>query len=367
MSIQEVYDIHPIAKCYPKITGSDFTELRKSIRTQGLLNPIVLFEGQILDGSNRYRACMAEDITPTFKQLPAGIDPFLYVIAQNESRRHLSVEQRAHIGAKLAKLRAGGDRRSPDFRTSADGSTEAVAKKLKVSSKSIERARRVQKKGAPEVVEASEQGEVNLSQAERIAALPKEQQAPVLAVVKSQKAALQKAKDFRQSDEFKARVSKHQAIIDAPSIYPIDLVAPTELAAKIKDLRADEKQIGSLEADELGRTTKSADELSKEASLDKRYVAWANSVKRKLAARILILEEAKEFKKELKAEKPKTLATPKKVPAIDRQWQVFVPQFKALLKLFSNKDDRVEIRRRIDGLLEEAGWPLIPDGGVVLS
>jgi hypothetical protein len=361
------YEIHPIAKCYPKITGKDFTELRKSIRTQGLLNPITLYEGLILDGSNRYRACLEEDVKPTFRELPDGVNAIEYVVSQNESRRHLTVEQRAFIGAKLARLGAGGDRRSPGFKTSSDGlSTETVAKKLKVSSKSIERARRVQKEGTPEVVEAAESGEVNLSQAERIAALPIEQQKPVLEVVKGQKEALKAAKDFRQSDEFKTAVSRHQAIIDAPSIYPIDLVVPEEHAQTIKDLRANEKQITNMEANELGKnTTKFADRLSI-TDVDPRLRAWANSVKRKIAARQVILDEAKDYQKVLQAQKKADkAATPtKKIATIDRQWSVFVPQFKQLIKLFA-KEDRLEIRRRIDDLLTGGGWP--EDGGVIIQ
>jgi hypothetical protein len=366
------YEIHPIAKCYPKITGKDYTELRKSIRTQGLLNPITLFEGQILDGSNRYRACLEENVTPAFRDLPEGLNAIEYVVSQNESRRHLTVEQRAFIGAKLAKLGVGGDRRSSGFKTSLDGmSTVKVAKRLKISPKSIERARRVQKVGAPAVVAAAEAGEVNLSQAESISALPAAQQTPILEVIKAQKEILNKARDFRQGDEFKERVSKHQAIVDAPSVYPIDLPVPEQYAQIAKDLRANEKQIGDMEADELARnTTRFADRLSI-AEGDARLRFWANTVKRKIAARQAILDAAKAFKKEIDAEKAekKPVKTPegrRKVPVIDRQWEVFVPQFRLLLKLFTNKEDRPDIRRRIDNLLTQAGWPS-EDGGVVIT
>jgi transposase len=357
------YEIHPIAKCYPKITGKEFTELKRSIRAQGLLNPITLYEGQILDGGNRYRACVEENVTPHFRDLPEGINAIEYAIAQNESRRHLTIEQRAFIGAKLARLRPGGDRRSEAFNAaSADGiTTESVAKKLRISSKSIERARKIQKEGAPELAEAAEKGDLALAQAERIAALPREQQTEVLDTVKGQKEALARAKDFRLSDEFKSQVVPQQNIIDAPSIYPIDLQVPSEHEQIIKDLRSYEKRITSIESEELKAPAKCADAIAKESSLNKRFVAWANSVKRKAAARRLILNAAQEFKKELKAEKKpsKTLAPVKKVRAVDRQWNVFVPQFKALLKLFKDKEDRLEIRRRIDDLLTETGWPYV--------
>ncbi len=49
---------HPAAKIFPLSTGGEFAEFVASIRARGFdpAHPILLFQGLILDGRNRYRA-----------------------------------------------------------------------------------------------------------------------------------------------------------------------------------------------------------------------------------------------------------------------------------------------------------------------
>jgi hypothetical protein len=51
--------IHPLAETFPPMTGAEFDVLAADIRANGLINPITLFEGMVLDGRNRLRACEA--------------------------------------------------------------------------------------------------------------------------------------------------------------------------------------------------------------------------------------------------------------------------------------------------------------------
>jgi hypothetical protein len=60
-SIEEVIDYnnlvaHELANLMPMIEGKKVEELMESVRKGGLQYPIILFEGKILDGRNRYRA-----------------------------------------------------------------------------------------------------------------------------------------------------------------------------------------------------------------------------------------------------------------------------------------------------------------------
>src|SRR5215813_12527138 len=46
---------HPLANMFPMIEGSAFEELKRDISAQGILEPIRLYQGMILDGRNRVR------------------------------------------------------------------------------------------------------------------------------------------------------------------------------------------------------------------------------------------------------------------------------------------------------------------------
>ena len=45
---------HPYADLFPMMSPAERDALRESVRESGLLQPIVVMGGQILDGRNRY-------------------------------------------------------------------------------------------------------------------------------------------------------------------------------------------------------------------------------------------------------------------------------------------------------------------------
>src|SRR4051812_43210942 len=109
---------HPLADIFPLMEGKDFDELADDIAEHGLTDPITLDkpDGKIIDGRNRYRACVEKGVNPLFEVLPDSVDPVHFVLSRNVHRRHLNESQRAMVGTKLATLPKGRPAKSADLR-----------------------------------------------------------------------------------------------------------------------------------------------------------------------------------------------------------------------------------------------------------
>ena len=59
-------EYHEIANAFPLMKGSQFDDLVVDIRANGLRIPITTFEGKVLDGRNRERACLLAGVTPVY-------------------------------------------------------------------------------------------------------------------------------------------------------------------------------------------------------------------------------------------------------------------------------------------------------------
>lgn len=95
-------DYHPIANAFPLIEGDEFTQLVNDIREHGLLEPIIAYEGLILDGRNRERACMEAGVAPRYRVWDGeGGSPSAFVWSKNMQRRHLNAAQKAFAAAIL--------------------------------------------------------------------------------------------------------------------------------------------------------------------------------------------------------------------------------------------------------------------------
>lgn len=90
------YPIHPAADYLPRMTDEEFSLLKQGIERDGLLNPIVLCDNQVLDGRHRYRACAELGIEPTYIQFVGG-NPFDYVREQNVNRRHFASQEQKYL------------------------------------------------------------------------------------------------------------------------------------------------------------------------------------------------------------------------------------------------------------------------------
>jgi protein gp37/ParB-like chromosome segregation protein Spo0J len=192
----EVTGIHPAADLFPLLDGEELSELCRSIKRDGLDQPITIWtDGTLLDGRNRLIACYRTNQEVVFDRY-SGPDPVEFSIRANLHRRHLTPSQRNMTGALaddlLARLRdeareriaeagraaAPGrpaekasvpvrDLSADEARPPQDRKTAAqVAKLVGGSASGVEKAARV-KREAPDLVPKVMAGQITVKEAER--------------------------------------------------------------------------------------------------------------------------------------------------------------------------------------------------------
>lgn len=170
------YERHPLSASWPDMADEDFIALKDSIAYSGLLEPITVFEGQILDGWHRYCACLDTGIEPRFEEF-TGDDPAQYV-RDKHTRRPLTLTQRLTCIALMSRWRPRGGKQSA---VPADcSSSKDIAKAAGGGVRSAEHVKEAITKGAPELVQAMKDGKVGAEKAAAIAKMPKEEQAAAI-------------------------------------------------------------------------------------------------------------------------------------------------------------------------------------------
>lgn len=96
------YDQHPIALALMPggMDDNEFNAFCADIEERGIIMPVTLYEGKVLDGWHRYRAAKRTGSAPKFIKYE-GSDPAGYIASVNVHRRKLSSLQRALVGARL--------------------------------------------------------------------------------------------------------------------------------------------------------------------------------------------------------------------------------------------------------------------------
>jgi len=155
---------HPTANYFPLLGAADLARLASDIKTNGLLHPLVVQGGLILDGRNRWLACEQAGVEPRTVEY-TGTDPLAYVISANLERRHLNESQRAMVAARLANIPKHRHKVNGD--SSIELSQTDAAERMNVSVASLKRAKALLKNN-PERVAAIEAGLSSLGQPTRL-------------------------------------------------------------------------------------------------------------------------------------------------------------------------------------------------------
>lgn len=161
--------LHPLCSLFPRMSGHEFDCLKKDIEENGLRTPITIHENMILDGGNRYQACIELGINPIFEDF-IGDAIGAFVLSANLHRRHLSPAQAAAIVASVqdwSKSHShGGDRKSSDARVTC---LDTAKNRSNQSGAGIVTQRKADAvaKASPELAGKVARGEISLNDATR--------------------------------------------------------------------------------------------------------------------------------------------------------------------------------------------------------
>jgi ParB-like chromosome segregation protein Spo0J len=172
------------------MSEEEFAELKKSIETEGQHYPIIVNQDlEVLDGHHRFRACTELGIEPDFevKQFEDKLIEKKFVIEANLRRRHLNnfqlvelavplleiekslAKKRQSVGGKNGREKQIVDELAPDdaeseFEPFFKGKTaEVVAKKAGVSTRTLERGKKILEKASEDDKQKLRDGKTSIS------------------------------------------------------------------------------------------------------------------------------------------------------------------------------------------------------------
>jgi len=198
------YKIHPACEASPAMSDEEYAGLNASIEKCGLIQPILIFKGLILDGRHRQKACDELGIEAHYLKddelLETQGDPWEFVWATMQHKRP-STGELAVYSAKWRKAKGpkktgrpgkvkegpeigiSGENKNGGFETpntkKGKGCDEAGAK-FGVSGSTVKKASNVLDNGVKKLQEAMGQGKVNVTLAEKVSKLDKKHQEKVV-------------------------------------------------------------------------------------------------------------------------------------------------------------------------------------------
>lgn len=261
---------HPLSAAFPAMSADDFAALVEDIRANGQREPVIVFEGMVLDGWHRYSACVQLGIKAQQFTFAEGKDPVAFVLSQNLHRRHLTGSQRAAAVVACTEWAPRGRPGKPEPGSGLTRDAD-MAKVAGTSDRTIRDAKVAHKAG---LTDAVKDGALTAKEAARVARGKTDKKPPrtlddrpadVLDATPTEELAVAQhtITDLaRENDELRDRL--------AVETMDVSEEEKTLAAETIRELRA---QVKALEA-ELAAVKSSRDTYMREASEAKKSVMY---------------------------------------------------------------------------------------------
>ena len=210
------YERHELSALDGDMSEDDFKMLIDSIDINGVLEPVMFWEGKILDGWHRYLACQELKIASFRKMEYEGNDPSGYVFAKSLRKSKTPFERGALIvGLQNWETKRG--RPSLSLKgldgkscTSTGLTISEQAAAAGVSESTIHHVKNI-KGGIPELEEAVKAKKISIKDAAEIARLPTEEQKEVL------------EKALQEKEEKKSKKNKPKKDAKKSDTVPLDV------------------------------------------------------------------------------------------------------------------------------------------------
>jgi len=243
------YERHPLSAAWPDMARDEFDALVLSIQEHGQREPIMLYDGQVLDGWHRLQACESVGHKPQFAVFEGSLEDAEAFVCDKHTRRSLSATQRATAVLAMYSWRTGAGRpknnsvSDTELNPVAEKKTVAqLAQKAGVSVGTVDKAKTAMAK-APERVEDMRSGKVSATTVVRQST--PEKAAPQKPVEKPEAPANDlQAKHDDLKDRYDDLVLSAKELADQVQTLDAIKAGETEVAKEMNRLRA---QVRSLE------------------------------------------------------------------------------------------------------------------------
>lgn len=160
-------EVHEATGVFPMMDDEGLGRLADDIRANGLIEPIAVHDGKVLDGRARLAACGTAGVEPRFMDAPiGGMRPIEFVLARNLRRRHLTKVQLALLAfdlrphyqaAAIERQKAGRAGLSEEQERDRGQTVEKVAELVGVGEKTVRMVIAISRKD-PRVLELMRHG-----------------------------------------------------------------------------------------------------------------------------------------------------------------------------------------------------------------
>lgn len=255
------YTRHPLSAAWPNMSAEEYASLIESIQMHGQRDPIVLLDGEILDGWHRYRACVEAGMEPVFTAFE-GDDPKDFV-SDKHNRRSLNLTQRMTAIALMNEWAPSHRPRKVEVTSTLTNA--ALAKQAGGSTKTAQQVKAAISKGTKEVVKGMQDGTLSAERASKIAQLPAKEQAKAL------KAPKPEAEDIHYvgPSEEEIAVAQESAAADQAA-FEVLLAADDKLAAAVEEIKKLKLQLAAVESQRDGYMNRSNELIARITTLKRR-------------------------------------------------------------------------------------------------